>query len=197
MASVVFDHMLQGMKFGKNDKLFFVRGTESHVGELAKYEERLARDLDAHPEFKGSADNDYKDGRHTHYVLRLIAQGQRIQIAHHGPAPGRREWTLENALWYELKNTYFSCLKNGQPIPRVMVWSHYHTFVEATFKYRGKQIDGFLTPGLTTKDGFAHRATKGTGLAHVGMLALIVAEDGTVERICPRIEYQDTPVIEV
>ena len=68
------------------DAIYVVRGTEAHVGKSAEMEEALAYDIGAE-----------KDGElHSHWHLRAVAGGVRMDIAHHATMGGM-PWTERNA----------------------------------------------------------------------------------------------------
>jgi hypothetical protein len=177
--------------------LYYTRGTKWHQGEDYASTERCARDLEAVPAIEGSPEHNYRDGRYSWYVLRLNANGQELRFAHHGPKPGTRPWTLENSLYYELKRVYWEYLERGEKPPRACVWSHYHTFLHTTFQRNGVKIDGFITPGFSALGSFGTRAGKGLWRPDIGMLILIVDDNGELSWECPRVSYEPAPLLEV
>lgn len=182
----VMDWALRKAKFGKDDKLFYLRGTQWHTGRGAESDERIAEDLGATPE---------REGRYSHYHLRLKVNEFLIDVAHHGPGPGSRAWTKENSLYHTIKSVYFNSLEEGMEIPRAWIRGHYHQFIDPP-SYTGNHgtITGFLAPAFQLITPFGIKVSKGLKLASIGMLILIIDNELTWE--CPHVKFQHAPIVE-
>lgn len=178
------DHALQKVNLRKDDKLFYVYGTTTHVHGS---EDAIARDLDAEPLIKPTAANNWRDGRFVHHHLKLNINGVRFDIAHHGLNAGGRAWTKENGVAYAIKSMYFNALLGGYKPPDYVVRSHMHEFVTA--EYNG-EIRGFITPAFQLKTHYGHRVAN-MKLSSIGMLIFVIEADGRHYWECPRVTFDE------
>ena len=118
---------LKKVNFHKGDELYYVRGTEAHVGET---ENDMAKELRAIP-------NEY--GRYVHETLTLNVNGRRIAFYHHGKARGLGD-NEGNSLRNYLKNVRSERRKAGVERLDAMYSGHAHGHAFET--HRERQPDG-------------------------------------------------------
>ena len=181
---------LAGFDGAGGDLLYYIAGTEIHVGPAHAGEERIARDLGAIP-FRKPTTEDSNDGRFVWAAKVFTVDEILFDVAHHGAGLGSRAWTRENGLYQTLKSLYFmTCEDQNQP-PRLWIRAHKHRFLHATYHGRAGSIDGFVLPSFQSVTHYASRLN--IGLSDIGMLTAIV-EDGRVRWECDQVEYQAAKV---
>lgn len=173
----------------RTDELHYIAGTAAHVGPGACAEENIVRALLDVSAVEGT--------RRVHYHLRRKVNGVLLDVAHQGPAVGNRVWLRGNQLQAYLRDYYFECLENGQPVPRYVIRAHRHQFVTATWHRcgGGVAIEGFVLPAMTLKGEFA-RTVAVKALAHVGLLIVCVEADGSTWERVEMLQYQQEAVID-
>jgi hypothetical protein len=199
MFAALWNEALGICKFNpKKDKQFFIRGTPTHTGPASASEERLARDFEGVvPELPGSPDNDYQDGRYTHYHFRNYIDGVLFDVMHHGPNVGTRAWTRGNGLYNQIKSVYFASLENNRPIPRVWVRAHNHRFQHQVFEGEHGKIDGFILPCWQGDTNFINRISKGEDpVKRLGGI-ICYANNGEFSWSKHLIEWEHYPIGEV
>src|SRR3972149_2029828 len=73
------------------------KGTPAHAGQSGTWDEYIAQQL--------GADRPDDGGGFSSYMLKVEVSGVDFNVAHHGPRPGRRVWTLgETARQYAKTN---------------------------------------------------------------------------------------------
>ncbi len=110
----------------KPSKMFFVRGTEAHVGPSAAYEERVALGLwkDKRP-VQRPPDSETASWWH----LPMEIQGVRLSFAHHGRM-GQRPWTKHNIALLLAKQIFMEHAERERPHPHLAIRSHMHQFAD-------------------------------------------------------------------
>lgn len=172
----------------RTDELWYIAGTAAHVGSGAAAEENIVRSLLGVDAATGL--------RQVQYHLRRRVNGALFDVAHQGPTVGNRVWLRGNQLQAYLRDYYFECLENGQPIPRYVIRAHRHQYVPATWYgcTGGVAIDGFVLPANTLKGEYAQTVAV-KALAHVGLLIIGVEQDGqTWHRVEMMMQQQDTVI---
>lgn len=114
LATQILDPVIQAA-----DECFFVRGTESHVGASACWEELLAADFDAVP--------DSETDMHSWLCLEMMADDVFIQAAHHRPMshmPHTKAYPAGKERLLVIDEYHAS----GDRIPDVILRGHGHTF---------------------------------------------------------------------
>lgn len=108
----------------KPDKMFFVRGTEAHVGKSGSHEERIADGLrrDGRP-----VQMDPDTGTSSWWHLRMEIQKVRLDIAHHGRT-GQREHTRGSQAVLHAHDILLSHVKNNELPPHLCLRGHHHRF---------------------------------------------------------------------
>lgn len=132
------------------DKLFFVRGTEAHVGKSAAYEERVATGLwkDKRPVQR---EPDTKQA--SWWSLAMEVQGVRLSFKHHGRI-GSRPWTKHNNVVLLAKQIFMEHAERGKPHPHLAIRSHYHTFVDTGNAAPTRVVQ---TPAWQLHTGHSHK----------------------------------------
>ena len=154
------------------DKLFFVRGTEAHVGKSAAYEERVATGLQKDGrDVIGCPDT----GTASWWHLRMCVDGVRLDFAHHGRI-GTRPWTKGNVVLNLAAQIFYDHAANGEPHPHIAVRSHFHQHFDTYDAHPTRVIQ---TPAWQLATAHVHRiATE--SIADVGGVAIVI-EDGRAE----------------
>jgi hypothetical protein len=165
------------------DKLWFIRGTEAHVGKSAAFEERVALGLkkDGRPVVMSS-----DTGTASHWQARLDIHGVRFDFAHHGRV-GQRPWTKPNVTMNMAAEIFYEHARHGIPHPHVAVRSHMHQFVDT---YHAHPVRAIQTPAWQLPTAFIHRIAPGA-LADIGGL-IITVQPGESD---PATRYFVDPVI--
>jgi hypothetical protein len=165
------------------DQLFFIRGTEAHVGASAAFEERIAAGLlkDKRPVIGDSA-----TGTASHWHARIEIDGVRIDMAHHGRV-GTRPWTKPNVTMNLAAEIFYNHALHGIPHPHLAFRSHMHQFVDTGCTHPVRVIQ---TPAWQLATAFIHRIAPGS-IADVGGI-IVVIKNGRYE-VEPVIYHPDPP----
>jgi hypothetical protein len=158
------------------DRLWFIRGTEAHVGKSGCFEERIANGLrkDGRPVVGDDA-----TGNASHWHAKIDVQGVRFDFAHHGSV-GTRPWTKPNATNNLAAAMFYDHAKDGVPHPHLAVRSHMHQWVD-TYDAHPVRVVQIAAWQLAT--AFIHRIAPGK-LADVGGLIVTVDQGQmTVEKV--------------
>lgn len=144
------------------DKLFIIRGTSAHTGEVSEYEELLASMF-------GTVRDD--NGNATHWELFIEVNETVFNIAHHGNI-GTKPWTKTNPLNVLAASMVIDSVKNNQILPHVAIRSHLHTFGDTGDNFPVRVIQ---TPAWQLNTSYSYRI--GANLADIGGL-IFSCEDG-------------------
>ena len=166
------------------DRMFFVRGTEVHVGKSGAFEERIAKGLkkDGRP-----VEGDPETGTASHWHLKMEVQGVRLDFAHHGRV-GTRPWTKPNVTMNMAAEIFMDHAAHGIPHPHLAVRSHMHQFVDTFTAHPTRAIQ---MPAWQLATSFIHRIAPGK-LADVGGLILTI-DRGAVTVTPIRFTPEPTP----
>ena len=160
----------------KPDKLFFVRGTEVHVGHSAAAEEKIADGLrrDKRPVV---GDPDTKTASWWH--LRMSVEGVLIDVTHHGRS-GQREHTRANAANLYAHDILLAHVKDGDTPPDLCLRGHHHRFNDS---YDACPVRVVTTGAWQLATGYVKKIAADT-MADIGG-CIIVIKDGkyTVEKV--------------
>lgn len=184
------DWALQKAKFDQKngDLLYYLSGTPSHCGRNNGYTNDVAKDLGAIPCWE----NRYHWG-----LLPLMVNGTLLLFQHEGVRKGIRAWTSENVLRYYTKSEMFDAIGNNRPVPRLIVMAHNHTFVTSgEVRQYGHKCEGIILPAFQAKTDFVYKK-KALAMASVGMVYIIVEEDGSVSWDVDMIEVEQDKIQEV
>lgn len=191
IATDILDYTFKKVGMTKGDLAYSTAGTDEHGGNGSQSENRIAEDFDYFvPQFSEASE---KPNRYTWDRLLLKVNGVLLDIAHHGGLVGKRAWTEENGLRNLIKSFYLQSLEDETELPRYWIRSHLHQFVHSG-AYSGKHgtIEGFVTPSFQFKTGFAYKIA-GSQLSDIGMLVIVIEEDGSSWHKCIMASYkQDT-----
>lgn len=103
------------------DVRYMTKGTPTHVGEAAHLEEDLAQLLDM---IYYEHLNEY-----TTQKLKLLIDGLRFNIAHHGNT-GRKAWTATNPILSWGADLIIEHVRRGETLPNVVVRSDKHIYLD-------------------------------------------------------------------
>ena len=160
----------------KPDKIFVVRGTEAHNGKSNAGEEGVARRWrdDGLPVV-----GDDDTGTASHWHLRRIIGGVRLDVAHHGRT-GQRAHTEGNAANLYAHDILLHHAKDGDPHPDLVFRGHYHRFNDS---YDMCPVRVVTTGAFQLATGYVHKVAPDS-LATIGG-AIVVIRDGsyTVEKL--------------
>lgn len=166
----LMEEFMTACKFStsKGDRLVYVRGTETHTGEE---ESRIAADLGAE-----IADH-----------VALNVNGALLWFVHDGATPGQGP-NQGNGLRNNLKNIYYDCLEDNEPMPDLVAYAHAHQAVRNSYEGRRKLIRGYINPVWQTKTRFAYKVAP-VKKSSIGMATVEVSEEGVV--MCPEFHLMD------
>ncbi len=152
----------------KPDKVFFVRGTETHVGKSGCREESIARGLASQGY---NVQREPHTGNHSWYNLRADINGTYVSFAHHGRI-GRLPWTRPNGTISLAMQICINHWKRGEDPPKLCFRSHFHKVVDTWDMHPARVIQ---TPAWQLHTAFTHKVVP-ESLADIG--GIIVVFDG-------------------
>lgn len=106
----------------------------------------------------------------------LEVGGVTFDVAHHGPYPGSREWLRGNVARLYLVDLMLREIANGNTPPRVVVRSHYHSFVRVEAEVGMHRSVLYVLPSYAMVGDYTHQAARSPDRITNGMLALEVGE---------------------
>jgi len=111
-----------------------------------------------------------------HWLLNI--GGYSMDIAHHGPGPGKRAWLHGNEFRWYLLNILMTEITLQKPIPQIVLRAHKHELTRATAEYQvgGNywQLPGIVTPPLCFIDDHATKVMNSPTRMGLGIVALEV-----------------------
>jgi len=156
-------------------RAFFVKGTGVHeLGEgsaqmtLAK---RLAAELHKPIEVM--------------YHAEVEIDGYVMDLAHHGPPPGVRNWLRGNVLRLYTQSIMDDALKSEHAPPNFLARGHYHQYVtEVVTRQNAKtwECRATICPAYCLIDDYARKVAKSPYRATVGMIALEIVGGRLVQQ---------------
>lgn len=160
----------------KPDRIFVVRGTESHVGASACAEERIADGLRRD---KRPVEGDPETSTASWWHLRMEVHNTLIDVTHHGRT-GQREHTRGSAAVLHAHDILLSHVKSGERYPDLALRGHYHRFNDSGDAAPTRVI---TSGAWQLKTGYVHKVAADS-LADIGGLIVVVNEEGyTVEKV--------------
>ena len=110
-----------------------------------------------------------------------------LDLAHHGPHPGSRNWTKGNVARLYLRSLMLDYLDLGQTPPTLVLRGHRHIYIPPITEriYRNGTLYTstlILLPPLCGISRFARQVTQSNPILTVGLLALELI-NGTLHRI--------------
>lgn len=167
----------------KPDKLFIVRGTETHVGPSGATEESFARSLHALP--------DMTSGRPvwSWWRLQLELHGWLFDFQHHGRM-GQRPWTKANAVNNLAAEIFYEHAARGLRHPDIAFRSHMHQYADSHDAHPTRVIQ---TPSWQLKTAYVHKVAP-ESIADVGGIITVI-EPGSEPQVLKRLysNYQVNP----
>jgi hypothetical protein len=166
----------------KPDRLFFIRGTDVHVGQSACSEERIADGLrrDKRPVIVNE-----ETGTASHWHFRPHIDGIRLDFAHHGRV-GTRPWTKPNVVANLAAEIFYTHAANGIPHPHLAVRAHMHQLVDTHDQHPTRVIQ---LPAWQAATSFIHRIAPGA-VASIGGIVIVIRNG---EMHVEKIEYKPDP----
>jgi hypothetical protein len=150
------------------ERVFMVRGTESHVGPNASSEESIARALSDSYTIEADPDT----GNFSWWHLMMECEGVFLDFTHHGRT-GMRPWTQWNATALLAAQITMERVRSGDRIPDLAIRSHYHRHADS---YDAHPVRVIQTPAFQLATAYVHKRVP-ESLADIGMLAIVVDGD--------------------
>lgn len=102
-----------------------------------------------------------------------------IDVAHHGPGVGTRQWTQPNTARAYCLSLMMGCIARGQEPPAVVLRSHRHRCLSSdggyeTVRYAGRETHMIVTPGLCGMNGHGQQVTQSLGEQDHGIFAFLI-----------------------
>jgi len=114
--------------------------------------------------------------------------GVEIDISHHGPVAGSREWLKGNEARYYLRSAMMNEIISGKAPPRIYFRGHYHEEVEESLIVKGNgnryKSTLIITPSFAFIDSHARQTVKSPAHITHGMFAVEIV-DGELLRTWP------------
>jgi hypothetical protein len=157
----------------KPDKMYFVRGTEAHVGKSAAYEERIADGLmkDGRP-----VEGDPETGTASWWHLKLMVNDVKLDFAHHGRM-GQRPWTIPNVSNLLAFQIYTEHVTRKRRHPDLAIRSHLHQMHDTYDAFPTRLIQ---TPAWQLKTAYVHKVAP-ESLATIGGIIITISPDGKLD----------------
>ena len=153
------------------ERIFIIRGTESHVGQGGSSEESIARALsDDWP-----VEPDPETGNYSWWKLMMEVEGLLLDFTHHGRT-GYRPWTHANATMLLAAQIVMERVRGGERIPDLAIRSHFHRHSDSYDAHLCRVIQ---TPAYQLGTSYVVKKVP-ESLADVGGIA-IVLDDGQYE----------------
>jgi len=132
---------------------------------------------------------------------KLSIHGVSLDVTHHGPVPGYRQWLEGNAARYYLRDLMLKELSLGQTPPHVVIRAHRHTWIpeERLRLWRQDRTCEsvlILLPAMCGLTAHARNVMQSPFILTLGCVALEIL-DGQVGRILPLVRMLDIRTKEV
>lgn len=147
--------------------LYFIRGTEAHVGKSGQEEERLAKSLGAIPD---------EIGNYARWDLwmrlgdgvRGVGKGCLVNFGHHIGTTSSMAYE-GTAISKELTEAYAEAARWREEPPDILVRSHRHRYYKVEMPSDNGYAIGLTTPGWQLRTPFSFRLSSGrTGTPQIG-----------------------------
>jgi hypothetical protein len=132
-------------------RLYWIRGTEAHVGKSGQEEERLAKKIQAIPD---------EDGRAARWELWMAVGSGLVHCMHHIGTSGVSHYE-STAIMKELTESFTEAGRWRLRPPDIVVRSHRHRHLEVRIPTGLGYGISFCTAGWQLKTPFAHRIAGG------------------------------------
>ena len=150
----------------KIDATYMVKGTEVHVGTNGESEDRIAEMIGAEPN---------ELGERASYQLWLTVDKVPFQFAHHIGVTSSAAYE-SSAPMRELVAALVEAAQWGANVPRVVVRSHRHRFIEVPIPSQYGRIRCVITPGWQLRTPFVERIDR-MRMPHIGGVIFFVEGD--------------------
>jgi hypothetical protein len=157
-------------------RLYWVRGTEAHVGKSGVEEERIAKRLGAVPN---------EQGQHARYELwKRVGESDTVHCLHHiGVTSSSAHET--SALNSELSALFVEAGRWGHPPPQVVVRSHRHRSSEVRLPARWGYATCVVTPAWQLRTPFAFKvAGARVTTPQIGGILIRAGDEELHTRLC-------------
>lgn len=112
----------------------------------------------------------------AYYHLALTLAGVTLDLAHHGPHYGTRQWLRGNVLRLYVQSIMQAALENGNSPPDVVARGHYHTYTREVVTKRARertwQTHGIILPAYCYPGAHGRKAAQSPPTASIGQVAL-------------------------
>lgn len=157
------------------DAIYYLQGSQFHVGYSHESDEACAMKLAAVPRIPPKQDVDAGSWSWP-YLVRETAAGK-VDLSHHGGHPGVRAWLSGNAFGWAIRSLYFECLDSDVIPPRWIVRAHKHTRAYHAFHGEKYTIEGVIVGCWKMKDAFGYKVAN-MQKTSIGLSAIIIEPDG-------------------
>jgi hypothetical protein len=99
-------------------------------------------------------------------------RGKRLDVAHHGPGVGSREWLKGNVARFYARDIILGCLANGHPIPDMILRGHVHEFIDEEVPLGVHKTRMVITPSYSMLGDYATQVTRSKSILQHGCVAL-------------------------
>lgn len=156
-------------------RAFFVKGTGAHEFGEGSAQAVLANALSA------------KTGKPIEVMYHAEARinGYILDLAHHGPPPGVRNWLRGNVLRLYTQSIMDDALKSDREPPNFLGRGHYHQFVtEVVTRQNARtwECRATICPAYCLIDDYARKVAKSPYRATVGMIALEIVDGRLIQQ---------------
>jgi len=156
-------------------RAFFVKGTGVHEFGEGSAQATLASMLTA----------ELRKPIEVMYHAEASIDGFVMDLAHHGPPPGVRNWLRGNVLRLYTQSIMDECLKSEKPPPNFLARGHYHQFVTEVVTRQNAQTwecRATICPSYCSIDDYARKVAKSAYRLTVGMIALEIVGGRLVQQ---------------
>lgn len=155
----------------RGDKLFYVRGTETHVQDV---ENVIGMEL--------GAERNPKNDLYVYDHLEMVLNDKTIWFAHHGPKKGKGA-NEGGPIYNWLKTIYFDAKKHQRPVPDLTVTGHVHTAAYSVYVPREgnqwKMMHGIICPSFQQKTRFGYKVAA-VDVNEIGAVFVNISADGHI-----------------
>ena len=151
-------------------KARLITGTLVHVPDCA--EARIAASL------RQDTGLDVQSAHHE----RLNISGAVIEVAHHGPHPGTRDWTRGNVALYHLRSRIYEDRRQGVRPADAYIYGHFHQFVsvphEDEWLNERRMLRLVVAPSMVGLGHFARKVAKSPAFITHGLVGYEIMNGG-------------------
>jgi hypothetical protein len=148
----------------KARRTFFIRGTESHVGQSAEVEEMVGRAL--------NVEQEYEDGPYTRWDLLIELGEERIHFAHHIATTSSQAYK-SSPLMRIMAAAFGSAGEHRRRPPSILVRGHCHDYTEV----KRANCRVVTCPSWQLKTGFVWKFDT-VGIPIIGGLVIRLGKEG-------------------